>query len=86
MNVNTVSPGVNGITRRSSESSVTIPWEQTFRDLERSVQTPAANEQTFCGCGWPEHMVIPRGTATGQVRFIIVLAREKFHALKQILE
>ncbi|XP_021955351.1 phenoloxidase 2 [Folsomia candida] len=67
-----LSPGVNGITRRSSESSVTIPWEQTFRDLERSVQTPAANEQTFCGCGWPEHMVIPRGTATGQLYDVVV--------------
>lgn len=30
----TVTPGANVVKRKSDESSVTIPFEQTFRDLE----------------------------------------------------
>lgn len=47
---------------------MTIPYEQTFRNLDRN--RPAAGslaeaEYNICGCGWPQHMLIPKGTASG---------------------
>ncbi|KAF4527981.1 hypothetical protein B566_EDAN016777 [Ephemera danica] len=47
------------ITQNSLQSSVTIPFEPTFRELETT--DPAE----FCGCGWPQHMLIPKGNAEG---------------------
>ncbi|CAH1106364.1 unnamed protein product [Psylliodes chrysocephalus] len=55
--------GQNTITRASTDSSVTIPFERTFRDLDTS--RPQGGDAlaafNFCGCGWPQHMLIPRG-------------------------
>ncbi|XP_046384944.1 phenoloxidase 2-like [Ischnura elegans] len=56
------------ITRESSQSSITIPFESTFRDLESS--RPSTGGQAleafnYCGCGWPQHMLIPRGSPEG---------------------
>lgn len=57
----------NTIERKSTESSVTIPFEATFRDLERG--RPQAGQQledfNFCGCGWPQHMLVPKGAPDG---------------------
>ncbi|XP_045478278.1 phenoloxidase 1-like isoform X2 [Harmonia axyridis] len=59
--------GQNTINRASTQSSVTIPFERTFRDLDTS--RPQGGEQlaqfNFCGCGWPQHMLIPKGTPEG---------------------
>nr|CAH7714652.1 unnamed protein product [Callosobruchus chinensis] len=59
--------GRNTITRSSSQSSVTIPFERTFRDLDTN--RPVGGDQlaqfNFCGCGWPAHMLIPMGNAEG---------------------
>ncbi|XP_043289152.1 uncharacterized protein [Venturia canescens] len=60
-------PGENTIERSSTESSVTIPFERTFRNLENNpaaggVPTDAFN---FCGCGWPQHMLVPKGNKEG---------------------
>nr|Q8I6K1.1 RecName: Full=Phenoloxidase 1; AltName: Full=Prophenoloxidase-I; Flags: Precursor [Holotrichia diomphalia]BAC15603.1 prophenoloxidase-II [Holotrichia diomphalia] len=59
--------GENTITRNSTESSVTIPFERTFRnlDLSRPVGGEALAQFNFCGCGWPQHMLIPKGTPEG---------------------
>lgn len=53
--------------RKSSESSVTIPFEQTFRNLESNRPTGGQTLEQFnmCGCGWPQHMLLPKGTAEG---------------------
>lgn len=61
-------PGQNTVNRRSADSTVTIPYNQTFRNLDRN--RPAAGsadeaEYNICGCGWPNHMLIPKGTASG---------------------
>ncbi|KAF5280180.1 hypothetical protein FQR65_LT15043 [Abscondita terminalis] len=56
-----LAPGVNTITRASTESTVTIPFEQTFRNLGDDF-SPEAN---YCGCGWPHHMLLPKGTHDG---------------------
>ncbi|KAJ1524517.1 hypothetical protein ONE63_011009 [Megalurothrips usitatus] len=55
------------VERRSTMSSVTIPFERTFRNLDANrPQGGAQLEQfNFCGCGWPQHMLIPKGTAQG---------------------
>uniref|UniRef100_A0A1I8Q7Q8 tyrosinase n=1 Tax=Stomoxys calcitrans TaxID=35570 RepID=A0A1I8Q7Q8_STOCA len=63
-----LNPGQNTIRRRSIESSVTIPYERTFRNLDGN--RPAADtaeelEFNFCGCGWPQHMLIPKGLPEG---------------------
>ncbi|KAK9745259.1 Hemocyanin, copper containing domain [Popillia japonica] len=62
-----LSQGDNNITRNSTESSVTIPFERTFRnlDLSRPVGGDALAQFNFCGCGWPQHMLIPKGTPEG---------------------
>lgn len=69
-----VHPGENVIRRKSTESAVTIPYEQTFRNIdkdrpgnerqeqqERPVVTRESHDYDFCGCGWPHHMLIPMG-------------------------
>lgn len=72
-----LNPGQNTIKRRSTESSVTIPFERTFRnlDLDRSADgSPEELEFNFCGCGWPNHMLIPKGLPEGLqcVLFVMV--------------
>lgn len=62
-----VRSGSNAINRESKDSSVTIPFEQTFRNLEENRPTSGAVLEgfNFCGCGWPQHMLVPRGSAAG---------------------
>ncbi|XP_043643114.1 phenoloxidase 3 [Drosophila teissieri] len=57
----TMPPGSQTITRNSTESSVTIPFERTFRNLDQLEKL----ENFLCGCGWPQHMLIPKGRAEG---------------------
>ncbi|XP_054737407.1 phenoloxidase 2-like [Anastrepha obliqua] len=63
-----LNPGQNTIRRRSSESSVTIPFEQTFRNVDKNRPGEGSSEElefNFCGCGWPDHMLIPKGLPEG---------------------
>lgn len=57
--------GQNVIKRRSDESTVTIPFERTFRDLDTGRPINDDAQFNFCGCGWPQHMLIPKGTPEG---------------------
>ncbi|KAF4519140.1 hypothetical protein B566_EDAN007413 [Ephemera danica] len=61
------SPRMTTITRNSSQSTVTIPFERTFRDLEtnRPQNSAALAQFNFCGCGWPQHMLVPKGNSDG---------------------
>lgn len=70
-----MSPGENVITQASTQSSVTIPFERTFRNLELGRPTGgAALEQfNFCGCGWPQHMLLPKGTPEGYACQLFVM-------------
>lgn len=66
----TVVPGSNLIRRRSDQSSVTIPYERSFRRIGSQFQPTGAAELAqfrFCGCGWPAHMLIPKGTPEGAI-------------------
>ncbi|XP_071448698.1 phenoloxidase 2-like [Hetaerina americana] len=61
------SPKITTITRESTQSSITIPFSSTFRDLEArpNGMTDALEAFNYCGCGWPQHMLIPKGSAEG---------------------
>lgn len=63
-------PGQNIIRRSSVQSSVTIPYERSFRRIGSEYQ-PADEDDLaqfrFCGCGWPQHLLLPKGTAEGAV-------------------
>ncbi|XP_075983485.1 prophenoloxidase 2 [Anticarsia gemmatalis] len=69
-------PGNNTVRRRSLDSSVTIPYERTFRNQTARPGDPgstAAEEFDFCGCGWPHHMLIPKGTQQGYPVVLFVM-------------
>ncbi|CAH0713396.1 unnamed protein product, partial [Brenthis ino] len=60
--------GNSTIRRKSLDSSVTIPYERTFRSQSNRPGDPGSAEAAefdFCGCGWPHHMLIPKGTTQG---------------------
>ncbi|XP_046734049.1 phenoloxidase 1-like [Diprion similis] len=63
----TLRPGNNTIERRSDESSVTIPFERTFRNLDenRPIGGDSLAQFNFCGCGWPQHMLVGKGSKEG---------------------
>ncbi|XP_050333467.1 phenoloxidase 2-like [Bactrocera neohumeralis] len=63
-------PGENVIRRRSTESSLTIPVERTFRELE---VTRVTNETMQNACGWPHHMLIPKGSTNGLQCELVVM-------------
>lgn len=73
-----VNPGNNVIERESISSSVTIPFEQSFMTTNEA-KTYTENEElkksllSYCGCGWPQHLLIGKGTATGYVCALFVM-------------
>jgi tyrosinase len=63
-----VNPGDNIIRRRDTDSTVTISYERTFRNYaakEPPEETPEFEQYNYCGCGWPAHLLIPKGSAEG---------------------
>ncbi|KAG5668816.1 hypothetical protein PVAND_016739 [Polypedilum vanderplanki] len=58
-------PGQNTLKRRSIQSTLTIPYERTFRNLDARPTGSGEDAYNFCGCGWPQHMLIPKGTPQG---------------------
>lgn len=63
----TVKHGQTIIIRSSTQSSVTIPFDRMFGEL--TGRFPKGKENmtlnSFCGCGWPQHMLVPKGTPEG---------------------
>ncbi|KAF7269758.1 hypothetical protein GWI33_017214 [Rhynchophorus ferrugineus] len=59
--------GQNTITRNAAQSTVTIPFERSYRDLDTSRPTggDALAQFNFCGCGWPDNLLIPKGRPEG---------------------
>ncbi|XP_055374476.1 phenoloxidase 2-like [Condylostylus longicornis] len=61
-------PGENTIKRRSNESDLTTNFENTFRNLSEARSGdggPEELEENFCGCGWPDHLLVPKGNEKG---------------------
>lgn len=73
-------PGSNHIERASKDSSITNPNEFTFRDLEQGRSgnpgTPENAEFDFCGCGWPQHLLVPRGKPEGMTYQLFVMVTD----------
>lgn len=59
-----MNPGNNDITQESSKSSVIIPDDQIYKYLKPTDKNPNESD-AFCACGWPEHMLIPKGHGSG---------------------
>jgi tyrosinase len=59
-----VQTGPNTVVRSSLESNVTVPKHRTFRPVKipENVEEP---RYRFCSCGWPQHMLLPKGTLNG---------------------
>lgn len=60
--MNIVRTGRNIITRRSHDSSLTQPWTKHMDEFKKHDKSGAAD---FCGCGWPQHLYIPKGSHKG---------------------
>jgi hypothetical protein len=64
-------PGNNTIERSSLDSSVTLKSDASFEILEKLNAEKARDDfrsgedQSRCGCGWPQHLLLPRGTPAG---------------------
>lgn len=78
-----VNPGNNNIVRRSDQSSLTIPYERTFRNVVATTQ-PNSDQFRFCNCGWPSHMLIPKGTPQGtQFDLFVMVSNYNDDAINQ---
>lgn len=60
-----VREGRNLITRSSTKSSVSIPFNRTFRDLDIDSKNSDNKKLNLCSCGWPYHMLLPKGKVDG---------------------
>ncbi|KAF7994702.1 hypothetical protein HCN44_004174 [Aphidius gifuensis] len=71
----TLKNGINVIERQSNDSSVTIPFERTFRNLDKKRPTGGSTLEdfNFCGCGWPQHMLVPRGNTDGYPMTVFIM-------------
>lgn len=62
-----LAPGQNLIERHSKDSSVTIPYDQLFSE------DPITETDSFCKCGWPDYLLIPKGNAEGLAADLFVM-------------
>ncbi|XP_073975570.1 phenoloxidase 2-like [Rhodnius prolixus] len=75
----TLKSKMNIIERSSEDSTVTIPFERTFRNLDANRPDEGsrqADQFNFCGCGWPHHMLVPKGTADGYPCTLFVMVSD----------
>lgn len=80
--VHNLQTGTNNITRSSTVSSVVKPTDLTYDQLKnRKVGQKGEDDCTcladrYCECGWPEHMLLPRGTGSGMQFDLFVMATD----------
>lgn len=55
--------GKNVIFRRSFDSNVVTPWNKHLKQYENPPKNPQSAD--YCGCGWPTHLYIPKGSHEG---------------------
>ncbi|KAH8348467.1 hypothetical protein KR084_007657 [Drosophila pseudotakahashii] len=63
----TMPHGGSTVSWNSTKSSVTIPFERTLRNLDGNENQDESSKEIndFCGCGWPHHMLVPKGRPEG---------------------
>ncbi|GFY67427.1 hemocyanin C chain [Trichonephila inaurata madagascariensis] len=57
-------PGTNTVERRSIDSSVTLSKQPTLKELLQGKGTDRRGDE-YCSCGWPDHLLIPKGDSSG---------------------
>ena len=65
-----VKKGLNAINRTSSESNVALAYENTFKNFEKFRYR---DSDDYCGCGWPENMMIPKGNVNGHEMVLFIM-------------
>jgi len=70
-----LAPGKNVITRNAAESNVTLSHTYTFDELKAG-GGGAENATEYCSCGWPEHMLLPKGTHKGMEYELFIMATD----------
>lgn len=71
-------PGENEFVRKSTCSSVTIPFDQTFMTKKEAAKYTTGEKNadellSYCGCGWPHHLLIGRGRPNGLACTLFVM-------------
>nr|CCA94923.1 hemocyanin subunit b [Mastigoproctus giganteus] len=69
-------PGDNVIERKSSESSVTIKDPKSLDELARG-ELADEHEKEFCSCGWPDHLLVPKGDEQGMKFHLFVMLTDR---------
>lgn len=65
-------PGKNTIVRSSTDSSVTISSTYTFKELLHG-EDLREDRSEFCSCGWPQHLLVPKGNDKGMTFDLFVM-------------
>ncbi|XP_067128110.1 hemocyanin A chain-like [Centruroides vittatus] len=73
-----IKPGKNTIVRSSVDSSVTLAHQYTFEELEKG-EGLDDNRTEFCSCGWPQHLLVPKGNIKGMVFHLFVMLTDFEH-------
>ncbi|GFY38390.1 hemocyanin C chain [Trichonephila inaurata madagascariensis] len=71
----TLNPGLNTIVRSSRDSSVTISTERKFEQLLKGEGTTEHSTE-YCSCGWPNHLLIPKGNDKGMDFHLFVMVTD----------
>nr|CAZ66719.1 hemocyanin subunit 5b [Pandinus imperator] len=71
-------PGRNLIERSSHDSSVIVHKEKTFAELVSHHDEHAGES---CNCGWPEHLLVPKGHVNGMPFHLFVILTDLAHDL-----
>nr|CCA94916.1 hemocyanin subunit b [Euphrynichus bacillifer] len=61
-------PGLNTVERESSESSVTIGTRPSLSKL-----ASGESSHEYCSCGWPNHLLVPKGKELGMQYHLFVM-------------
>uniref|UniRef100_A0A1W7RAG7 Hemocyanin subunit 2 n=1 Tax=Hadrurus spadix TaxID=141984 RepID=A0A1W7RAG7_9SCOR len=69
--------GKSTIERASTESSVTISHVPTVEEIKKGEHGPHDSE--YCSCGWPQHMLLPRGNHRGMKFQLVVILTDWEH-------
>uniref|UniRef100_A0A1E1WVS7 Putative hemocyanin subunit n=1 Tax=Tityus obscurus TaxID=1221240 RepID=A0A1E1WVS7_TITOB len=71
-----LTPGINTVVRNSVDSSVALSREYTFEELERG-DGITEDRTEYCSCGWPQHLLVPKGNPKGMVYYLFVMLTDR---------
>lgn len=68
-------PGTNRFERPSTESTVTVPTDRILSNLNGSDPVNPGSS-AYCGCGWPHHLLVPKGNPEGLAAELFVMVSD----------